>query len=80
TLIEHILLAHHGQPEYGSPKFPMFPEAEIVSEIDMLDARMYEMFDALGEVEVGQFTERQWALDNRQLYRHGHAGVKRDDR
>ncbi len=78
TLVEHILLSHHGQPEYGSPKFPMFPEAEIVSEIDMLDARMYEMFDAISQVEVGQFTERQWALDNRQLYRHGHAGVKRE--
>lgn len=73
TLVSHILLSHHGQPEYGSPKFPMFPEAEIVSELDMLDARMFEMFDALSGVEVGHFTERQWSMDNRQLYRHGHA-------
>ena len=74
-LVSHILLSHHGQPDFGSPKFPMFPEAEIVSEIDMLDARMFEMFDALKGVEVGQFTERQWALDNRLLYRHGHGLV-----
>lgn len=79
TLVSHILLAHHGQPDFGSPKFPMFPEAEIVSEIDMLDARLFEMFDALGGVAVGQFTERQWALDNRQLYRHGHGTVKTED-
>ena len=72
TLISHILLSHHGQPDYGSPRFPMFPEAEIVSEIDMLDARMFEMYDALGSVKVGEFTERQWSMDNRQLYRHGH--------
>ena len=72
TLVSHMLLAHHGQPDFGSPKFPMFPEAEIVSEIDMLDARLFEMFDALKGVEVGQFSERQWALDNRLLYRHGH--------
>lgn len=76
TLVSHILLAHHGQPDYGSPRFPMFPEAEIVSEIDMLDARMFEMFDALAGVEIGGFTERQWSMDNRQLYRHGH-GVKK---
>lgn len=77
TLISHILLSHHGQPDYGSPKFPMFPEAEIVSEIDMLDARMYEMYDALSGVKVGEFTERQWSMDNRLLYRHGH-GLERD--
>ena len=79
TLISHILLSHHGQPDYGSPKFPMFPEAEIVSEIDMLDARMYEMYDAIGSVKVGEFTERQWAMDNRQLYRHGHGAVKTEE-
>ncbi|MBQ1893506.1 MAG: HD domain-containing protein [Clostridia bacterium] len=76
TLVSHILLSHHGQPDFGSPKFPMFPEAEIVSEIDMLDARMFEMFDALSGVEVGQFTERQWSMDNRQLFRHGHGTRK----
>ena len=71
TLVSHILLSHHGQADFGSPKPPMFPEAEIVSDIDMLDARLFEMFDALGTVEIGDFTDRQWAMDNRQLYRHG---------
>lgn len=50
----------------------MFPEAEIVSAIDTLDARLFEMFDALSAVNTGEFTDRQWALDNRRLYRHGH--------
>jgi len=71
-LVQHILLSHHSVPEYGSPKPPMFPEAEIVSQIDVLDSRMFEMFDALSAVSDGEFTERQWALDNRQLYKHGH--------
>lgn len=71
-LVQHMLLAHHGIAEYGSPKSPMFPEAEIVSQIDVLDSRMFEMYDALSAVNYGEFTERQWALDNRQLYRHGH--------
>ncbi|MDD3920178.1 MAG: HD domain-containing protein [Eubacteriales bacterium] len=70
-LLEHMILSHHGVPEFGSPRPPMFPEAEVLSELDMLDARMYEMFDALSTVSPGGFSERQWALDNRQLYRHG---------
>lgn len=71
SLVSHILLSHHSIPDYGSPKPPMFPEAELVADIDMLDARMYEMFDALGSTELGSFSERRWDLDNRQLYRHG---------
>lgn len=74
-LVSHMILSHHSVPEFGSPKPPMFPEAEIVSQIDMLDARMYEMFDALSSVGTSEFTERQWALENRQLYRHGHEFV-----
>ena len=67
-LVEHMLLSHHGVPEYGSSRYPMFPEAEIVSQVDVLDAKLYEMYDALSGVPEGEFTERQWALDNRQLY------------
>jgi len=71
VLLEHILLAHHDTAEHGSPKPPMFPEAEIVSQIDLLDSRLFEMYDALSAVTEGEFSERQWALDNRQLYKHG---------
>lgn len=78
-LIKHILLSHHGVPEFGSPKPPMFPEAEIVSTVDTLDAKLYEMFDALSGVEIGGFTDRLWALDNRQLFRHGH-GITAEDK
>lgn len=78
-LIEHMLLSHHGVPEFGSPKYPMFPEAEVLSELDLLDSRIYEMFRALEGVSRGGFTERQWALDNRQLYQHFHNMPKRDE-
>lgn len=70
-LLQHMLLAHHGQPEFGSPKPPMFPEAEVLSTVDRLDAQLFEMFAALEGVQPGGFSERQWALDNRQLYQHG---------
>ena len=71
TLLEHMILSHHGVPEYGSPVRPMFLEAEILSSLDALDATIYEINDATSKVEAGQFTDRQWALDDRKLYNHG---------
>ena len=68
-LIEHMILSHHGKPEFGSPRLPMFPEAEVLSICDLLDSKMYEMDAALDGVSKDGFSERQWALDNRQLYK-----------
>ena len=68
---EHMLLSHHGQPEYGSPVRPMFLEAEILSQLDALDATIFEIHAATSKVEPGKFTDRQWALDNRKLFNHG---------
>ena len=68
-LVEHMLLSHHGQPEFGSPRLPMFPEAEVLSVCDLLDSKLFEMDAALDGVAPGGFSERQWALDNRQLYK-----------
>lgn len=70
-LVEHMILSHHSLPEFGSPKLPMFPEAEVLAQCDLLDSKLYEMFAALDGVQVGGFSERQWALDNRQLFKHG---------
>lgn len=67
-LLEHMILSHHDLPEYGSPKPPMFPEAEVLHLLDLLDARMYEMNAALSAVQPGTFTERIWSLE-RKLYR-----------
>ncbi|MBC3888105.1 HD domain-containing protein [Acetobacterium paludosum] len=67
-LLKHMILSHHYQPEYGSPKKPMFPEAELLHHIDMIDARMYTMEQALGRVEPGTFTEPNWSLDGISLY------------
>lgn len=70
-LVEHMILSHHGEPEFGAAVRPMFLEAELLSQLDLLDARIYEISQAVSEVEPGDFTARQWALDNRKLYNHG---------
>ena len=59
---------HHDLPEYGSPKPPMFPEAEVLHVLDLLDARMFEMNRELKNAQPGGFTERIWSLE-RKLYR-----------
>lgn len=68
-LLQHMILSHHYEPEFGSPRRPMFPEAEVLHYLDMLDARMYDMEKALAEIQPGEFTERIWVLNNRKLYK-----------
>lgn len=68
-MLEHMVLSHHYEPEFGSPKKPLFPEAEILHYLDIIDARMFDMEQALDGVEPGEFTERVWTLDNRKLYK-----------
>lgn len=70
-LVEHMLISHHGVPEYGAAKPPMFIEAQVLSMLDDFDAKMYEFSSAVFNVETGKFTPKQWALDNRILYNHG---------
>lgn len=67
-LLRHMILAHHGKMEFGSPKLPHLKEAEILFFIDNIDAKM-NMFDkAFKKTEKGQFTERIFGMENRQFY------------
>jgi 3'-5' exoribonuclease len=40
TLVEHMILSHHGQLEFGSPKVPQFPEALLLHYLDDMDSKM----------------------------------------
>jgi 3'-5' exoribonuclease len=68
-MVEHMILSHHYEPEFGSPRKPLFPEAEMLHYLDMIDARMYDMQEALDAAAPGQFSDRVWTLDNRRLYK-----------
>jgi 3'-5' exoribonuclease len=70
-LLQHMVLSHHGEPDFGAAVRPMFIEAELLSELDMLDARIYEMREATADTETGEFSGRMWSMDNRKLYNHG---------
>jgi 3'-5' exoribonuclease len=43
TLLEHMIISHHGEYEFGSPKLPMFPEALMLHYLDDLDSKMESM-------------------------------------
>lgn len=68
-LLSHMVLSHHGKAEFGSPMPPKFPEAEVLNTLDTLDARLFEMLEALQRTLEGGFSEKVWAMENRQLYR-----------
>jgi 3'-5' exoribonuclease len=69
VLLEHMILSHHYEPEFGSPKRPMIPEAELLHYLDILDTRMYDMQKALTETQPGGFTDKLWTLHNRRIYK-----------
>jgi 3'-5' exoribonuclease len=43
TLVEHLIISHHGQYDFGSPKLPMFPEALMLHYLDDLDSKLEAM-------------------------------------
>ncbi|MCC6285216.1 MAG: HD domain-containing protein [Phycisphaerales bacterium] len=68
TVLQHIILSHHGVPEYGAAKVPMTPEALIVSMLDNLDAKVAVALAAARPEQPrafdlgGNFTDNLWAL------------------
>ncbi|MEM8834622.1 MAG: HD domain-containing protein [Planctomycetota bacterium] len=74
TVLQHIILSHHGIPEYGAAKVPSTPEAILISHLDDLDAKTHiALAMTRGSKSKradlgGNFTEKQWSLGTK-LYR-----------
>ena len=68
-LLRHMILSHHGKMEFGSPVLPEIKEAEVLSYIDNLDARMNTLNQALSQVKPGEWTAKLFALEGRQFYK-----------
>ena len=68
-MLEHMILSHHYNPEYGSPKKPMFPEAQMLHILDLLDASLFDMKKAMDGIEVGTVSDGIWSLDKRRVYK-----------
>lgn len=68
-VLRHIVLAHHGKLEYGSPKLPMFPEALVVAMVDDLDSKMNTLFHFLKTEVQNVPASENWS--------HYHPGFER---
>ena len=64
----HIVLAHHGQLEYGSPKEPMTPEAVLIHFLDYNDSRLATLENEINKVQKGEYTQPILAFDRRSFY------------
>lgn len=72
TLLQHMILSHHGAQEYGSPKVPLFPEALLLHHIDNLDSKMECMRSFLEKDRLveGCWTSYVSSLDRSVLKKH----------
>jgi len=74
-VLQHVILSHHGKPEFGAAKLPATPEALFISMLDNLEAKMQMALEPtrgrnIDDSELnGHFTDKVWALDNVRLYR-----------
>lgn len=76
TLLQHMCLSHHGEPDFGAAVRPMFIEAELLSELDLMDSRVYAMQEAVCATDENDFSGRLWSMENRKLYNHGRTDIK----
>ena len=68
-LLQHLLLSHHGKPEFGAAVLPKCAEAEMLASIDMLDSRMEIYRAAYAETPEGEFSrQRVYGLNNSNVY------------
>jgi 3'-5' exoribonuclease len=69
VIMEHMVLSHHGIPEYGSPVMPLTREALALNMIDDMDAKMMILDKAYADVEPGGYTSKLFTMDERYFYK-----------
>ena len=69
-VLQHIMVSHHGQLEFGAAKLPATPEAMFVAMLDNLDAKTQATLTAAKREFAGggDWTDKVWALDSK-IYR-----------
>ncbi|MDE7244188.1 MAG: HD domain-containing protein [Oscillospiraceae bacterium] len=69
VLLQHLLLSHHGEPEFGAAVRPQCAESELLALIDLIDSRMEIYAETFVGMQPGQFSKRVFALDKK-IYKH----------
>lgn len=69
VIFEHMVLSHHGIPEYGSAVMPLTREAVVLNMIDDMDAKMAILDKAYADVKPGEYTNKVFTMDERYFYK-----------
>jgi len=72
NIVEHMVVAHHGEREFGSPKVPLFPEAIALYTLDNLDAKIY---GATSAIEGDTDASSSWTAWSKMLQRRLYKGT-----
>ena len=68
-VLTHMILSHHGKPEFGSAKVPMTSEAFVLHMLDEMDSKLELLKGAYQATEEGEFTQRIPWMDNQVFYK-----------
>jgi len=68
-LLEHMLISHHGVPQFGSPKKPLTAEALVLWYIDTIDSKFRVLGEELEKTKNGEFTEAIGVIDKSKIYK-----------
>lgn len=69
-LLQHMILSHHGQPEFGAAVKPCIAESELLSYIDMLDSRMEIYKENYDKMEDKTFSQKDIFSLGKRIYKH----------
>jgi 3'-5' exoribonuclease len=73
-LLKHMILSHHGELEYGSPKRPKTLEAILLHFVENMDSKANAFLEAMGNLREGAV----WTDYQRMFERYLYAGKKRE--
>ena len=69
VLLQHLILSHHGEPEFGAAVRPLCAEAELLGLIDAVDSRMEIYRETYDTMDAGTFSPRIFALEKK-VFKH----------
>ena len=68
-MLVHIILSHHGKPEYGAVVRPETMEAAVVHYVDLMDSHLFIYEKELEKMQPGEITDSNYFLDGAKVYR-----------
>ncbi len=68
-VLEHMLISHHGMPQFGSAKKPLTAEALVLWYVDSIDSKLRVLETELEKIESGDFTQPIGVLDKQKMYK-----------